>query len=301
MWPYVIEHPIRIGTYGVMMAIGFLTALWLLQKDLARRNIPPKFGENIIFLGIVFGVLGAKLAYIFTEAETVSLRDFFSGAGLTWHGGLILAAIAIIVYFVRKKIPVLVGTDAVAPMLASGYAFGRIGCQLAGDGDYGVACGDFVDKASCWIVNGYHQGFEVCLAKVRPFFCMSYPDGIVPTNELVHPTPVYESLSNFLLFALLWALRKRFKRPGILFSIYLIGAGFLRFFVEFIRQPEGRPERFLGLRDAQLVALASVLLGLVIVIYALLKRVPEGQEYGILKGYSFEAPSQTLKKKPRKR
>jgi len=301
MWPYVIEQPIRIGTYGVMMAIGFLTALWLLQKEFTRRNIPVKFAENIIFLGIVFGVLGAKLAYMFTEAESVSLGDFFSGAGLTWHGGLILAAIAILIYFVRKHIPILVGCDSAAPMLASGYAFGRIGCQLAGDGDYGLPCGDFVDKTSCWLVHFYRQGFEVCMAKVKPLFCMSYPDGIVPTKELVHPTPVYESLSNFMLFALLWALRKRFKRPGILFAIYLIGAGLSRFFVEFIRQPEGRPDRFWGLRDAHLVAMGSVLLGIGIIIYALSRGVREGQEYGILKVHWPDETARTRQKKRHKR
>ncbi len=300
MWPYVIEHPIRIGTYGVMMAIGFLTALKLLSRDLKRRHVDPKFAENTIFLGIVGGVVGAKLAYMFTEAQTVSWKDFFSGAGLTWHGGLILAATLIIGYYRIKRLPVLVMVDAVAPTLASGYAFGRIGCQLAGDGDYGLPCGDFVDRASCWLVQMYERGFEFCFAKARPLFCMSYPDGIVPTEELVHPTPVYEAVSNFLLFGVLWGLRKRIKHPGVLFALYLVGAGILRFLIEIIRQPEGRPDRFFGLRDAEIVALASIVGGLALALVARLRRVPEGQEYGVLATpVTTEAPTQA--RKPRKR
>jgi len=301
MWPYLIEHPIRIGTYGVMMAIGFLTALKLLTIEHRRRNVDPKFAENTIFLGIVGGVVGAKLAYMFTEAQTVSWRDFFSGAGLTWHGGLILAAALIIGYYIWKKTPVLVMVDAVAPMLASGYAFGRIGCQLAGDGDYGLPCGEFVDRASCEFVGIYERGFEICFAQVKPLFCMSYPDGIVPTGELVHPTPVYESLSNFLLFGVLWSLRKRIRHPGVLFALYLIGAGALRFGIEFIRQPEGRPDRFLGMRDAQLVAIASIVAGLILAVVAMLRRVPDGQEYGVLaRPVLASAEPEAPARKPRK-
>ncbi len=300
MWPYVIEHPIRIGTYGVMMAIGFLTALKILSHDHRRRGIDPKFAENTIFLGIVGGVVGAKLAYMFTEAQTVSWKDFFSGAGLTWHGGLILAAALIIGYYRVRRLPVLVMVDAVAPTLATGYAFGRIGCQLAGDGDYGLPCGDLVDRASCWIVEMYDKGFEFCWAKTRPLFCMSYPDGIVPTEELVHPTPVYEALSNFLLFGVLWGIRKRIRHPGVLFGLYLVGAGVLRFLIEIIRQPEGRPDRFLDLRDAQIVALASIVGGLGLAVFARLRRVPEGQEYGVLREPVLASPPGPARR-PKKR
>lgn len=298
MWPYIIESPIRIGTYGLMMAIGFLTAHALLTRELRRRNVDPKHAETIIMLGIVGGVVGAKLAYMFTEAETVSWRDFFSGAGLTWHGGFILAAAMIIAYFRLKNLPFLPMCDAAAPMLASGYAFGRIGCQLAGDGDYGLPCGDFVDRASCWLVSMYEKGFEFCFARVRPLFCMSYPDGIVPTEALVHPTPVYEALSNFALFGLLWGLRKRIRHPGVLFAIYLIGAGLLRFFIEQIRQPEGRPDRFLGMRDAEIIALAEVIVGAFLVVWALGREVPKGLEYGIVS--RPDSPPSKPKQKRRK-
>lgn len=277
MWPYILKEPIPIGTYGLMMAIGFLTAHWLLTRELRRRHIEEKHAEKIIFLGVIFGVLGAKLCYMFTEAESVSFKDLLSGSGLTWHGGLILAAGAIIAYILIKKLPLLVMLDAIAPELATGYAFGRIGCQLAGDGDYGIPCTP---------------------EDIDSIFCMSYPNGIVPTRIPVHPTPVYESISNFLLFGLLWALRKKIKHPGVLFAIYLIGAGILRFLVEFIRQDEGRPERIYGLRDAQLIALAEVVLGICLWIYALVRQVKKDEEYGILPVIR-EAQPVSVKKKRR--
>ncbi|MBM4395213.1 MAG: prolipoprotein diacylglyceryl transferase [Deltaproteobacteria bacterium] len=281
MWPYVIESPLKIGTYGVMMACGFMTALWLLTRDLRRRNIDPKVAETTVFLGIIGGVIGAKLAYMFTEAETATFKDFFSGSGLTWHGGLILAAALIIGWYAWKKLPVLVMVDATAPMLASGYAFGRIGCQESGDGDYGLSCGNLVDRANCWLLGQYNP-IEFCRMEGIPSFCMSYPRGIVPTDELVHPTPVYEALDNFALFGVLWAVRKRIRHPGVLFGMYLIGSGILRFAIEFIRQDEGRPYRFWGLRDAHLVALGQIVLGIGFWAYALIRGVPKGQEYGVL-------------------
>lgn len=320
MWPYVIEQPLKIGTYGVMMACGFLTAMWLLTRDLRRRNIDPKVAETTIFLGIIGGVLGAKLAYMFTEADTVSVKDFFSGSGLTWHGGLILAAALIIGWYFWKKLPVLVMVDAVAPTLASGYAFGRIGCQLSGDGDYGVACGSLIDQARCWVHGGnisdalarvcfdHPSAYEVaaradcpmefCLTDGFPGFCMSYARGIVPTGEIVHPTPVYEALDNFALFGVLWALRKRIKHPGVLFAIYLIGSGLLRFGIEFIRQDEGRPFRFLGLRDAHIVALGQVVLGVALWVWSMMRGVPEGQAYGVL---AATAPAPAPAGGPKKR
>jgi len=261
MIPYVTEWPVKIGSYGVMIAVGFLTGLWLLSRDFRRRNIDPKHAETTVFVAIIFGVLGAKLAYMFTETDNPTWGDFFSGSGLTWHGGLILAALAVIAYYIAKRLPLLVMLDAVSPGLATGYGFGRVGCQLSGDGDYGIPCS---------------------VTDIDYSLCMSYDRGIVPTSDIVHPTPVYETFMNFVLFAILWKLRKRIRHPGILFGVYLIGSGFARFGIEFIRQEEGRPYRFWGLRDAHLVALGQVVVGLGFCAVALLRKLPKDQEYGIL-------------------
>lgn len=273
MWPWVIEQPFRVGSYGLMMALGFLTAWWLLARDLRRRGLDVSIAESTIFLGVTTGLIGAKLAYLLTEAPSFRWSDLFSGSGLTWHGGLILAALAIIGYYLLKQLPLGVMVDAVAPTLASGYAFGRLGCQLAGDGDYGIAC-----DPGWW----------------HDTICMAYPGGIVPSpcevaGRLyetcpinapepiwlqVHPTPVYEALAGFALFGLLWALRTRIRPPGLLFALYLVLAGLSRFAVEFIRLSEDRPYRLLGLRDAQLVALGMVALGIVVSVVAMLRHRP---------------------------
>lgn len=261
MLDYLIETPLKIGTYGVMMAIGFLTASWILNRDLQRRGIDTKVGDAIVMFAIVMGVLGSKLAYMLTEADEFVWGDLISGAGLTWHGGLILAASTIVGYFIYKKLPVVVMLDAVAPMLASGYAFGRIGCLISGDGCYGIPCqADSFDK----------------------LLCMAFPNGIVRIDIPVHPTPLYESVANFMLFGALWAMRKRIRRPGILFVIYLAVSGFLRFAVEFIRRPDGRPDRWLDLRDAQWIGIGQVVLALVILAFFMWRSIPKDQEFGIL-------------------
>lgn len=280
MWPYVVEWGwFKIGTYGVMMACGFLTASWLLARDLRRRNMSPAIADTVILLGIVGGVLGAKLAYMLTEAPTFRFGDLLSGSGLTWHGGLILAAAMIIAYFFWKKLPLRVMLDSVAPELASGYAFGRLGCQVSGDGDYGIPCTpDSLDR----------------------IFCMAYPNGIVPTHEQVHPTPVYEALSNFLLFWVLWKLRDRIRNPGVLFAIYLVVSGLSRFFVEFIRQPESRPERFWGLRDAHLIGLGQVVLGVVLGVWFSLVKKPGLPDYGVMPVAVEASPSSGNRRKRRK-
>ncbi|HEU4803082.1 MAG TPA: prolipoprotein diacylglyceryl transferase family protein, partial [Solirubrobacterales bacterium] len=121
--------------------------------------------------------------------------------------------------------------DVAAVPLAIGYAIGRVGCQLSGDGDYGRA----------W--DGP--------------WAMAYPDGTVPTDTPVHPTPVYETLFMGVAALVLWRLRDRF-RPGILFALYLTVAGFERFMIEFVRR---NGDAALGLTQAQLTSVAMIAVG----------------------------------------
>lgn len=260
---------LKIGSYGVMMALGFLTSMWLLTRELRRRNLPPAYAETVVLLAIVGGVLGSKLAYLLTEADHFAWGDLLSGSGLTWHGGLILAAALIIGWFRYRRLHLPVMLDAVAPMLASGYAFGRLGCQISGDGCYGLPC-----APGLW----------------DRVVCMAYPHGIVPTLEKVHPTPLYEAFANFALFGVLWKLRTRVRHPGILFGIYLVVSGSSRFVVEFVRRADGRPDRFLDLRDAHWVALGQVALGLVLAVWWHYRRERGVPDYGVMPAVSATAP-----------
>jgi len=270
MHPWLIEDPFRVGTYGIMAFIGFMVAYALFIQELKRRRDflngmkPTVIADVTLMLAVFFGILGSKLAFMLFEAPEFSVEMLMWNAGLTWYGGWFLGCGAVVLWFRMRRLNVAMMADLLAPMLAQGYAFGRVGCQLAGDGDFGVPCvPENIDSAICMT---YPQGLvpSPCYAGgVEYLVCPT--DAIDPFWFPVHPTPIYESITGFMLFGLLWFLRKRIHLNGVLFAIYCLIAGVLRFLVEFIRMPEMRPERFLGLRDAQLIAIAQVLFGAIII------------------------------------
>ena len=126
--------------------------------------------------------------------------------------------------------------NMVAAPLALAYAIGRIGCQLAGDGDYGRA----TDLP----------------------WGMSYPEGTVPTMEIVHPTPVYETVAMLVVFWVLWRFRGRLTTPWSLFGLYLVLSGIERLLVEFVR---ATPVTFAGMTTAQVISVLFIIIGLPLV------------------------------------
>lgn len=241
MYPYLLEiGPITIASFGLMVALGFLAALQVLSREFVRKGIAGggEFASSIITTAMVGGLVGAKLYFILFETpanlEWGELFDLiFSGYGLTWYGGFVVAAAAITWQVRRQRVPILTVSDAAGIALALGYAIGRIGCQLAGDGDYGVP----TDLP----------------------WAMAYPNGVVPTLEKVHPAPVYETLSHLSIFAFLWWGRTKIPTPGLSFCIYLSLAGLARFGVETIRI---NPRVLWGLSEAQLISIAMMGVGL---------------------------------------
>ena len=238
MYPYLFEiGPFTIASFGTMVALGFLSALLVLKKELVRKGIDGDLAGSIITASMLGGLAGAKLYFILFETppHTSWEQTFgavFSGGGLTWYGGFIVAA-AVTCWIIRRRgAPFLQVADSMGPALALGYAIGRIGCQLAGDGDYGVP------SSLPW--------------------AMAYPDGVVPTLEKVHPAPVYETLTGLGIFVLLWSTRERLTVPGLSFCLYLVLAGVARFLVEFIRI---NPKVLWGLTDAQLLSFVMVVAG----------------------------------------
>ena len=166
----------------------------------------------MVFAALVGGLVGARLWSVienWDEAKDDLLGSLFSGAGLVFYGGLLGGAIAVLAWAQWRGVLDLKTLDVAAVPLAAAYAIGRIGCQLAGDGDYGKA----------W--DGP--------------WAMAYPDGTVPTTEEVHPTPVYETLAMGLVAWFLWS-RRHSVPPGGLFALYLVLAGAERFLVEFLRR-----------------------------------------------------------------
>ena len=236
MYPEIDLGPLTIQSFGLMFALAFIAAGALIGKRFVELDKPVDWAYEMGFAALIGGVVGSRLYYLVENWDRVSddvLGNLFSGSGLVWYGGAIGGAIAVLAWAWYRGFLNLTLLDVAAPALALGYAVGRIGCQLSGDGDYGKA----------W--DGP--------------WAMSYPDGTVPTDQEVHPTPVYEALAMGLGAWILWHLRDRF-RTGILFALYLIYAGAERFLVEFLRRNE---DVALGLTPAQLESLAMILVGMV--------------------------------------
>lgn len=207
------------------------------EKRIVRIWPHDRVGE-ITIIALVFGLLGAKLFDIF-ENWSGFLKDpsayLFSPAGLTWYGGLISAALAIWLYAKRHKISFWHLNDSAAPALMLAYGVGRIGCQIAGDGDWGIPS-NLANKPGflpdwMWSYTYPHNVNESGSVKI--------PDCVGKyCNELevgVYPTPLYEIIACFILFLILWSLRKKLKVPGTVFALYLILNGLERFFIEKIR------------------------------------------------------------------
>lgn len=240
MYPYLVEiGPLKIASYGTMVALAFLTSFYVLKKELERKGMDAELASSLITAELIGGLIGAKLYYVLFEIPPSQtwgqiLRILFSGSGLAWYGGVVLATLTGMWVVRRHRVPLVPILDATAPALAIGYAIGRIGCQLAGDGCYGIP----TDLP----------------------WGMAYPNGVVPTLVKVHPAPVYETLTGLAIFGLLWRTRKHLSQPGLSFCLYLVLAGLGRFLVEFIRRS---PKLLWGLSDDQLISLGIMGIGLI--------------------------------------
>ena len=182
MIPFLHIGPLTLPTFGLMVATAMLCAYFVLRADLRRRGIDAE-AETLVAVPSIAGMIGAKLYHVLESPRDFFANPFgelFSSYGFAWFGGLI-AGIAAFVYLGRKfKIPILRLFDIASPACALGYGIGRIGCLLSGDGDYGIPT-------------------------TLPWG-MSFPNGLVPTTERVHPTPIYEFLVALLITWFLWRL-----------------------------------------------------------------------------------------------
>jgi len=261
--------PISIYSFGLMMGLGFLTASYILTKELRRKEMDPNLGNTITLLALIFGIVGSKVLFLLENWSDFS-RDpsiAFSPGGLTWYGGLILATVVIFYYTRKRGLPFLKICDASAPALMLGYGVARIGCHLAGDGDYGMPSD--LPWATVYAKGTYPPSIAF---RDFPDIVQKYGvNGVVPDTIPVHPAPLYEFIMAVLLFTLLWKLRKRAYPDGKLFMIYLLLSGAARFLVEFIRV---NPRILMGLSEAQLIALSMIVIG-IFGISALSKKSPD--------------------------
>lgn len=192
------------------------------------------------------GIVGAKFFDVFDNWQSF-IQDpagtLFSGGGLAFYGGLLLGFIAVVSYMMRNKIPFLPSADAVAPSLTAGYGVGRIGCQLSGDGDWGIVNQapkpDWMAFLPDWMWSSTYPHHVLNTMHTDPVSSVPI-DGCtweycMQLSLPVFPTPFYETMMMLVVFGILWALRKRLKVPGLLFFIYLALIAVERFMIEKIR------------------------------------------------------------------
>ncbi len=251
----VVSAPLHILIAACVLGVGwFLFSPTPAPHPSKARNFD--LATAITFIALIGGVLGSKLLFLLENVKDFMSEPFslaFSPSGLTFFGGLIL--VTVLLYWICEKagVPFLGMADATSPGLLLAYGIGRIGCHLAGDGDYGFP------TTLPWGTN-YSKGTYPPSFAFRDFpeITSKYPGGVVPDTTLCHPTPVYEFLMCGVLFLVLWRFRKTLKPDGKIFMLYLMFAGVERFSVEFIRV---NPRIILGLSEAQVIAVLMLCIG----------------------------------------
>jgi len=236
MHPEVELLGISIKTFGVTFALAFLACGLVIARRLRELGKPVDWAYELVFAALLGGVIGARGYFLIQNYSQVKhdlLGSVFSGSGLIWYGGAIGGAIGVLLWMWFRHAFQLTIFDMAATALALGYGIGRIGCQVSGDGDYGI--------------------------RSHLPWAMGYPHGTVPTppGVTVQPTPIYETLAMCLLAYFLWRLRDR-VRPGVVFALYLLFSGLERLLVEFIRR---NPEVLIGLTAAQIESVVSMVVG----------------------------------------
>lgn len=221
----------ELTSFGVLVAIAALVGLWMFRRELRRSRLPDE-GVDAAIAGVIGGLAGAKLLWVFEHFGEEPVVDLLvSRGGLSWFGGFVGGVLAGLVVMHRKGLPKVAGLAAATPALAVGHLIGRIGCFLVGD-DYG-----------------------------RPSnlpWAVAFPEGLPPTAVPVHPTQLYEASGLGLLAWSLLRWRQRAVGDTIVLGRYLIAAGALRFFIEFIRVNE---RVAFGLTVAHVMSLAAIAVG----------------------------------------
>jgi phosphatidylglycerol:prolipoprotein diacylglycerol transferase len=240
MYPKLLEiGPITLYTFGAMMGLGFLVAGFLTGKEMERRGLDGEIASNLLLFAAIGGIVGSRVWAIANDWQNFiqsPLSGLLSGAGFVWYGGLVGGTLCVSAVILKNGLPWLRTVDCIAPGMVLAQAIGRIGCHLAGDGDWG----QITDAA--WGV-----------AYTNAIIGWNYPAGVT-----VHPTPLYECAAYTAVFAILWSLRRRPWPDGNIFWLYLILAPGARLLVEFVRI---NPPVLFGLTQAQLFSLLLMSIG----------------------------------------
>ncbi len=269
MYPELFRiGPLPVYSYGLMLGISFIVGSYFLTKEFKRAGISENIASEITLLCIILGVAGSKMFHLFENwSEFVSnpLGMIFSPSGLTYYGGFLLTTAGVAIYLRKKKLGFLRVVDLVSPALALSYGIGRIGCHLAGDGDYGIP------TSLPWGMSYSNGVVKPSMMFFGSKYAEKFPNGIMPDDLPLHPTPLYEFFGAVIIFIVLWQLRTKFKIQGQMFAAYLVLTGTARLLVEFLRL---NPTIFMGLTEAQLISVSVIVAGIVLWYYSK-KEIPQ--------------------------
>ncbi len=245
--------PWDVPTFGLMLWVATVSGAVVMHWSFRRARVEAD-ALGIVALTVVAGIVGAKLWHVLdspAEFQADGWSVLWSTGGFAWFGGLVAGIIALLVQGRQAGLKGLRMLDLAAPAAAVGYAIGRIGCLTSGDGDYGIPT-------------------------TLPWG-MGFPDGIDPTppGVRVHPTPLYELIVGLGIGWWLWWRGGKNRPTGAIVGEYLLLSGVARFLVEFIRR---NPHVILGLSNAQLASLGSIVAGLVLMWLAARRATPAPKE-----------------------
>ncbi len=263
MHPILFEYgPIRIGSYGVLLALAFLSAIFFTNREFRKNGADLNIAWDIYLLAIIGGLVGSRLLYIFELPDhflKAPLATLFGSTGFSVIGGYILAFV-LCWWRVRASGESFFRiADLTAPGMAVGYAVGRFGCITAGDGCYGIPT---FSPCAMHFPNGLVSTLSAKNNQLTSMFMTLFPGQPIPVDIGVHPTPLYESASQLILLAILllplW-------RPGSSrrLGFFLGWFGLSRFLVEFIRL---NPPSWLGLTSDQWLSIVIFAIGFLLFI-----------------------------------
>lgn len=236
---------------------------------------------NIIMIAAVAGLIGAKVFHNLENWDSFvanPVESLLSFSGLTFYGGLIVGLAAVYYYAKSNNIKFIHLIDAGAPGLMLAYGIGRLGCQLSGDGDWGIV--NLAPKPEwlsflpdwAWAYKYPHNVLSegVPIAGCVGRHCMELP-------QAVFPTPLYETVMALLIFAFLWSIRKKIVQPGLMFSLYLVLNGLERFFIEKIRVNTLYDVSGFKFTQAELISSLLVIFGIIGIVWSIKSYNKNGQ------------------------
>ncbi len=214
---------LTIYSFGLMMALGFIVGDLVLTSECRRRGYNPDFANAVVVWGAIAGIAGARIYDVFDNWPLYRPNPwsiFFSGAGFIWYGGLVAGILATLLVARRYKVPILTALDMCAPALILGQAFGRMGCQLSGDGDWGLPSTLPWAMAYPHAIVGWNAQSVLKLDDQNQLVSGFFP------GVRVHPAPVYEVIMYLSIFLVLWSSRKKTTVEGrILYLARVHGTG----------------------------------------------------------------------------